>query len=214
MGEVVGRLVVGPLQTNAYLLWEKGEDEAMVIDPGAEAENILLALESRNLSLGYILATHGHFDHIGAGRKLQEETGAPFALHRRDLFLLEGAERQGALFGVEIGPPPEVDIPLRGGEKIGVGGLLGKVLPTPGHTPGSVSYHLRERAFVGDLLFAGSVGRTDLEGGSQEALLNSLTTVILLLGDGTLVHPGHGPETTVGRERHTNPFLLHAVQER
>lgn len=204
-------LAVGPLQANCYLLIEPESHEACIIDPGAEPERILRSLP-REVRVRYILVTHAHFDHVGALAQVRHETQAPFLLHPDDLELLrhspDSAER---VVGVRPPPPPEPDDWLRHGQTLTLGNAVLQVRHTPGHSPGSVSLWVDgepPRVFTGDALFAGSIGRTDLPGGNLEQLLDSIRRELLSLPDTTVVYPGHGPTTTIGHERRTNPFLV------
>jgi glyoxylase-like metal-dependent hydrolase (beta-lactamase superfamily II) len=200
-------LPVGPLQVNACLVVHAATGEAAAVDPGDEGDRILLELSRLGGTLRHILLTHGHFDHVGAVSFLKERTGARIFLHPADRRLLEAAPRVAASYGLHADAPPPPDADLSDGDLLPLGDGEIRVLHTPGHTPGGVTFLLGEEAFTGDLLFAGAVGRTDFPGGSTEALLASIREKILPLPDETVVHPGHGPSTTVGRERRTNPFL-------
>lgn len=209
-------LPVGPLQANCYLIADDGAGQAIVVDPGAEGERILAA--ASGLAVARVLLTHGHFDHVGAVAALKEAAGAPVAMHPADGEMLAYASEAAELFtGEPVPSPPPPDEPLEHAQRIVVGRIEIEVRHTPGHSPGSVSlilYGPRESSsapdavFSGDTLFAGSVGRTDLPGGDQAALLRSIRRELLSLGDGCVVYPGHGPATTIGRERATNPWLL------
>ncbi len=183
---------------------------AIVIDPGDEAEAILAALDQHALILARILATHGHFDHLLACRALQERTGAPFYLHPADRPLVAALRRTCmAWLGYDPGQPPDITGDLAVGETIQIGEIMLEVRHTPGHSPGSVTLvdHAGRRAFTGDALFAGSIGRTDLPGGDMQTLLDGIRAQILSLPDDYAVLSGHGPVSTVGDERQSNPFL-------
>ena len=207
MKMLIETLVVGPLQVNAYLLGCPRTKEAAVIDPGADGERILRALQTAGLKLKLIINTHGHFDHVGGNALLREQTGAELLLHAADLPLLRGAASHAAIYDLSTVPSPEPDRLLQGGEKLGFGDLELQVLHIPGHSPGGICLLGDGHLFAGDVLFAGSVGRTDLPGGDHHALIEGIRRRLLTLSDATVVHPGHGPETTIGRERKANPFL-------
>lgn len=202
-------LVVGPLQVNCYVVACEETKDAVVIDPGDDAPEILSLLEENELKLTRIINTHAHFDHLGAVQALKEVWGVKFYLHRDELSILDAYEAQLAFFGLRSGPKPEVDGFLEEGDEVSVGTVTLKVLHTPGHSPGSVSFAGDRVVFCGDLLFAGSIGRTDLPGGSYQTLIKSVQTKIFPLGDEVTVCSGHGPLTTVGRERMANPYLVH-----
>ena len=203
-------LPVGMLQVNCYVLSCERTGAAIVIDPGDEADEILALLARHQLKLSRILATHAHFDHLLAARTLQEATGAAFYLHAADRHLL-AAMRPTCLswLGYDPGDPPAVDGDLTPGETVQVGDLALQVRHTPGHSPGGVTFvdHAHRRAFTGDALFAGSIGRTDLPGGSLATLLEGIRSEILSLPDDYAVLPGHGEPSTVGDERRMNPYL-------
>lgn len=200
---------VGPLACNCTILGDDGGHTALVIDPGAEVEGIVQLLEEHGWRLQAILVTHAHIDHIGGAAELRRRTGAPVWLNPRDRALAHTLGMQAQWIGIAPPEEAEPDAELTTGARIELGGEALQVLETPGHTEGSVCLYLaaEHKLFAGDTLFAGSIGRTDLPGGSTEALLRSLHEVVLALPDATLVIPGHGPATTVGRERATNPFL-------
>lgn len=200
-------LIVGDLQENCYLLACEATQEAALIDPGAEAERLLQAVTAQGFTLKYILNTHGHFDHIGAIAELVATTGAAFLLHEADLFLLDGLANEPLQAYFQIPQPPHPTHTLKDGDRTAVGKLVLQVLHTPGHTPGSVCFRVEDVVFSGDTLFFHSVGRTDLPGGSHERLLTSLREKLLSLNDAVRVLPGHGPATTIGNERQSNPFL-------
>ncbi|RMF84119.1 MAG: MBL fold metallo-hydrolase [Nitrospinota bacterium] len=200
---------IGPFAMNCYLLGDLEQGEAVVIDPGGEVPRILRMLEQQQLTLSKILNTHGHIDHVVGVQELKEKTGAPFYLHRGDEFLLQDLAQKAPLYGFGSVKTPVVDHYLEDGEEITVGRLRLEVIHTPGHSPGGVCFHLAAQRilFSGDTLFAGSVGRVDLEGGSAETLLQAIHQKLAPLDPNTRVYPGHGPETTIGREVQFNPFL-------
>jgi glyoxylase-like metal-dependent hydrolase (beta-lactamase superfamily II) len=207
-------LVVGALQCNCSILGDEETREAIVIDPGDEVERILAVLKRHHLTAKYILNTHAHFDHVGNCRELKEATGAQIWLHRADLPIYETAPRQAELFAM-YGVPPirmtAVDQFVRDADGVAVGKIGAHIIHTPGHTPGSLSIHVpggaKDTLFAGDTLFNGSIGRTDLPGGDFQQILKSIKERLLTLDDDTQVWPGHGPSTTIGEERRTNPFL-------
>jgi glyoxylase-like metal-dependent hydrolase (beta-lactamase superfamily II) len=205
-------LVVGPLATNCYLL-SRG-DEALIIDPGADSEAIIAMAGASESRVKYILATHAHFDHVGAMKVLQEALGGECLLHAGDLPLLESLSAQAACFGMQVGLPPRIDRFVEDGDTLSLGGNVQglKILHTPGHSPGGISILGPGFIFVGDTLFSGSIGRTDLPGGSYPMLMNSIARKILVLGDEVVVFAGHGEITSVGRERRNNPYLSGAVE--
>ncbi len=201
---------VGPFAENAYVIWDRTTGEAVVIDPGDEAPRLLDGIRRRGLRVRLILATHGHLDHVGAVAELRAATGAPFHIHERELRLLAGLEDQAALFGLPAPAVPEVDGHIVEGQtfQVGSGELAIRALETPGHSPGGVTFAAGEALFVGDAVFAGSIGRTDLPGGDHPTLIRSIRERILSWPDRTILYPGHGPSTTVGEERRENPFLV------
>lgn len=204
---IVETLVVGMIQANCYLLGDEASGEAVVIDPGGDTPVVLRALAARKLKPVAIVATHGHFDHVEGLGPLKAATGAPILLHRDDLPLVQGMRTQAALFGIKVGDAPPPDRFIDEGDQIRFGAHALKVLHTPGHSRGSVCLAADRGVFVGDLLFAGSIGRTDLAGGDYDTLIDSVRTKIFSLPDDTRVYPGHGPTTTVGVEKRMNPFF-------
>ena len=198
---------VGPLAVNAYLVEHTTSRKALVIDPGDDGKQILAEIAGLGLTVEKILLTHGHFDHVGAVGLLREKTGAPVHLHPADVDRMTGARRQGMLFGLSVPDPPPPDVLVEEGDVVSFGGQEFLVAHTPGHTPGCVSYIGGKMAFVGDLIFAGSIGRTDLPGGNHEQLIDSVRKKIFPLSDDTVLFPGHGPATTVGEEKRSNPFF-------
>jgi hydroxyacylglutathione hydrolase len=200
---------VGPLQCNCTLLGDEATGEAIVIDPGDEISRIHGRLKAHGLKLKQILITHAHIDHIGGALKLKRLTGAPILLNENDLSLLEMMDQQAAWLGVippETAPPDEA---LVDGKIVGLATFPAHVIHTPGHTQGSVCLHFEPLKMViaGDTLFAGTIGRTDLPGGNTEQILESIQARLLNLPDETRVIPGHGPFTSIGAERKSNPFL-------
>lgn len=200
-------LVVGPLDVNCYIVWEG--DSAFVIDPGGDADLIARELKKEGLSVAYIINTHGHFDHVGGDADMKA-LGGVLAIHPEDAPLLEEAPDHGILYGVKVPKQSAPDEFLKDGMKLTSGSITLEVLHTPGHSRGGVCFFDRKNGdlFTGDTLFAGSVGRTDFEGGSFDELMDSIKTKILPLGDSVRVHPGHGPSSTIGREKKVNPFIL------
>ena len=205
---IIQTIVVGSLKVNCYLVADEEAGEGVVIDPGAEAEKILRAVRREGVQVRYVLNTHAHFDHMGANAELVEKTGAPLALHPADRALLR-AQGGAHWFGLMEQKSPSPEIELTSGQRIEVGGLTLEVLHTPGHSPGGVSFYLAEEGvvFVGDVLFASGIGRTDLPGGDRETLRRSIREVLLRLPDETVVYPGHGPKTSIGQEKTQNPWL-------
>ncbi len=199
--------VIGPLQSNSYLVVDEASRQAAVIDPGMDSEVVLDAVRRQGLRVESVIITHGHFDHVFSGALFKAETGAKVIMHPNDLPLLAEVPETARFFGIKAPAPPSPDRLVREGEAVTVGGLSLRVLETPGHTPGSISLRLDDAVFVGDTLFAGSVGRTDLTGGSLEVLLTSIHTKLLTLPDRTVVYAGHGRATSIGGERRDNPFL-------
>jgi glyoxylase-like metal-dependent hydrolase (beta-lactamase superfamily II) len=198
---------VGPLAENAYIVEHVQSRKAVVIDPGDEGEEILSRLSECGIALDKILLTHGHFDHVGAVRALRERTGARVHVHADEVERMRSAGRQGGMFGLRVQDPPAPDVLVREGDVVELGDQRFRVLHTPGHTPGHVTFLTGEMAFVGDLIFAGSIGRTDLPGGSHGDLIRAVREKIFTLPDRTVLFPGHGPATTVGEERRSNPYF-------
>jgi hydroxyacylglutathione hydrolase len=199
---------VGPLECNCYIVGDRATKQAIVIDPGGDADVIAEVIASNDLRIVSIVATHAHFDHILAAARLREITGAPFHLHDDDRVLLDWMQTSGRLWlGVELPPPPDVDRKAPEGEVLTAGRVRLEVLHTPGHSPGSISLIGDDAIFSGDTLFAGSVGRTDLPGGDTSSLIRAITDKLMVFDDDLPVHPGHGPATTIGEERRFNPFL-------
>ena len=203
---IVRRLTVGPLEENCYLVGDETAGRGVLIDPGAEAERLLAAVREDGLVLDAIWLTHAHMDHVGAIAGIRRVSAAPIHLHPLDRALYDRAAQQGAAYGLTIEQPPPPDVALAHDSVLTVGSLEFSVMHTPGHAPGLVVIHGQGVAFVGDLLFAGSIGRTDLPLSSPQAMNRSLERVSRLPAE-TVVYPGHGPATTIGAELATNPFL-------
>ena len=200
---------VGPLQCNCSVIGDESTRQAMVIDPGDNVKDVLALVNKHGLTVKQIVVTHAHIDHVGGAMKLRQITGAPILLNQNDYALLKMLDVQAAWVGMASPGRVEIDQPLAEGDKVRAGGLEATVLHTPGHTEGSVCLYFpaQEKLIAGDTLFAGSIGRTDLPGGSLEKIMKSLHQRVLALPDETIVVPGHGPLTTIGEERESNPFL-------
>jgi len=201
------RLTVGPFQSNCYIVGPTAAGRLVVIDPGDEGDRIVAGVHEAGDEVAAILLTHAHLDHVGAVARLVREFGAPVYLHPADRPLYDRAVEQGLQFGVRIESPPPPDEVFEEGQTLVIDDLSFTVLHTPGHSPGGVTLVGGSGAFVGDSVFAGSIGRTDLPGGDTDMLLEAIVTKILSLPPATRLFPGHGPETTVAAEAATNPFL-------
>ena len=204
---IIHQHAVEPFFKNGYIVGCADTAEAIYIDPGDEAPELLGRINQEELSLFAIVNTHAHLDHICGVQRVREAWDVPIYLHEEDEFLYRNLEKQAGWFGLQCSAAPPVDRHLEEGHQLQVGRLTFQVYHTPGHSPGSVSLEVDEHIFCGDLIFAGSIGRTDLPGGSLETLLSSIREKILPLGDEKILHPGHGPDTRVGEERRTNPYL-------
>ncbi|MDP9269076.1 MAG: MBL fold metallo-hydrolase [Acidobacteriota bacterium] len=202
---------VGPLQCNCSVIGDERTREAMVVDPGDDIERVLALLAQHQLTVKQIVITHGHIDHIGGAMKLKAATGAPILMNEDDLEQIALLEIQAAWIGVPPPGPVTVDSLLKDADSVAAGGLRATVIHTPGHTEGSscLYFPAEKKLIAGDTLFAGSIGRTDLPGGSFAKIIDSLHSRLLALPDETVVIPGHGATTTIGEERATNPFLQH-----
>ena len=202
-------LIVGLLEVNCYVLGDEETKEAVVIDPGGDEDEILEALKHHQLNLKYIIDTHGHFDHVDANQPLKEATGAQIAIHEADARMLDQPSAEAMFFTGNRLRLSQADILLKEDDIISFGSYRLKVLHTPGHTPGGISLVMEGHTYVyvGDLLFAGSIGRTDFPGGSFDNLIAAVRTKIFTLGDDYSVYPGHGPVTTVGQEKKYNPIF-------
>jgi hydroxyacylglutathione hydrolase len=200
---------VGPLRCNCTILGDEVTHEAIVVDPGDNIPEILSRLQKHGLTLRQIIVTHAHIDHVGGAASLKKLTGAPVLLNQRDLGLLGAMEIQAGWLGVPTPTVAQPDASADDGVAVGLPTLQGEVIHTPGHTQGSICLLFPEQHLLlaGDTLFAGSIGRTDLPGGDGRQILRSLRNRLLVLPDSLRVLPGHGPETTIGEERQSNPFL-------
>jgi glyoxylase-like metal-dependent hydrolase (beta-lactamase superfamily II) len=203
---------VGPLQCNCSIIGDETTHEGMVIDPGDEIEAVLALVRKHGLTVKQIVITHAHIDHVGGAMKLRAATGAPIFLNQNDYALLQMLDMQANWIGMASPGKVEIDESLEQADCVKAGTLAAEVLHTPGHTEGSVCLYFpaQQMLIAGDTLFAGSIGRTDLPGGSFQKIISSLHEKVLALPDDTLVVPGHGPNTTVGEERSSNPFLTKA----
>ncbi len=203
---IIKKLTVGPIMANCFIVGCEQTRQAAVIDPGDEVDRILMALANEKLKVAVIINTHGHFDHVGGNARLKQATGAPLVIHRLDAPMLEQLSAAASQWGMmaENSPPPDRFIDE--GDTVPFGNIVFKVIHTPGHTPGGVSLHADSSVFVGDTLFAGSIGRTDFPGGDYATLISSIQNKLFTLGDDVTVFTGHGPETTIGVEKRTNPF--------
>ena len=201
------RLIVGPLQVNCFIVADEKTREAVVIDPGDDAADILKLINENELKVKYLVNTHGHFDHIGANKAVKEATGAEILIHEADAPLMASAAMQSSAFGMHSVSSPPADRFVKDGEVITAGEIALKVVHMPGHSQGGICLLGQGVAFTGDSLFAGSIGRTDFPGGDLKALLRSIRKNLLTLPDDTKVFSGHGPASTIGDERNENPFL-------
>jgi hydroxyacylglutathione hydrolase len=205
---------VGPFFKNGFVVACEKTDEAVLIDPGDEVRGLLSLIERQALSIRHILLTHAHVDHVTGVGMAKRTLDVPVYLHRDDLFLYEHVVEAGAMFGLTVGRQPPIDVFYTPGQVIVFGEYEARPHHTPGHCPGGVCLQIGKKGetgkelFVGDTLFAGSIGRTDLPGGDHDTLIGSIRNVLFAFGDDAVVHPGHGPDTTIGRERRTNPFLV------
>jgi glyoxylase-like metal-dependent hydrolase (beta-lactamase superfamily II) len=203
----------GPFMENGFIVGCDETREAAIVDPGDSVPALLGFADQRGLTIRHILLTHAHLDHVTGVAAAKRATGAAVYLHADDLFLYDRVVQQGASFGVHVEPQPPIDVFYAPGQVIAIGTLEVRPHHTPGHCPGGVCLAVAPRGkpakdlLVGDTLFAGSIGRTDLPGGDYATLLSSITTVLFAFGDDARVYSGHGPETTIGHERKSNPFL-------
>ena len=206
---ILEKLTVGPFQENCYIVGDEASGTGVLFDPGDEAARISIAVERTNLEISQIVITHAHIDHVGAVVALVDEYSCPVLMHAEAEPMLKQLPNQALMMGLRFGKVPAVDGYIEDGEILEVGALRFEALYTPGHAPGHLAFYAADEGLVlsGDALFAGSVGRVDLPGGSMEVLMQSINERLLVLPDTTAVHSGHGPETTIGEERAHNPFL-------
>jgi hydroxyacylglutathione hydrolase len=204
---------VGPFFKNGFVVGCESTREAVLIDPGDEVASLLAFADREKLAIKHILLTHAHVDHVTGVAAAKRALGVQVFLHRDDLFLYDRAVQSGALFGLDVEPQPPIDVFYTAGQVIAFGEYEARPHHTPGHCPGGVCLQIGKKGtkgkdlFVGDTLFAGAIGRTDLPGADYQTLIASIRNVLLPFGDDAIVYPGHGPSTTIGRERTTNPFL-------
>jgi glyoxylase-like metal-dependent hydrolase (beta-lactamase superfamily II) len=203
----VETITVGAFAMNCYLVYDDASRQAIFIDPGLEAERLIKRAEDLNLKIKFIVNTHAHIDHVAETGDVQAYFKVPFFIHSAELPLLNSIDEQAAMFGITPGKTPEVTAYLDEQKEIEFSGFTGKILHTPGHSPGGISIYFKDHVFVGDCLFMDSIGRTDLYKGDYEQLINSIRTHLFSLPDDTKVYSGHGPATTIGREKLYNPFL-------
>jgi hydroxyacylglutathione hydrolase len=203
-------LVVGPLQCNCAILGCEKTKEAVIIDPGDEADKIISEVKSLGLTPKYLLHTHAHFDHIGGTKGVREAFQATVCLHGGDADIYKNLPMQGQMFGMKFDPAPPLEKEIEDGEELSFGEYKLQIIHTPGHSPGGVCFRLLnsdEVLFSGDTLFRQSIGRTDLWGGDYSMLIRSIKSRLLVLEEDTRVYPGHGPHTRIGEEKRKNPFL-------
>src|SRR6266550_6021615 len=208
-----------PFYKNGFVVGCERTRAGVIIDPGDEVDGLLAAVRDHELDIRHILLTHAHLDHITGVRAAKDAVDAPVYLHKDDLFLYDAVQQQGEMFGFKVRQQPPIDV-FYDMTPIHFGDYEVRLHHTPGHCPGGVCLQIGRKSaagkdlFVGDTLFAGSIGRTDLPGGDYATLMRSITEVLFPLGDDAVVHPGHGPDTTIGRERTTNPFVVEYLAAR
>ena len=203
---IIKGLTVGPIMANCYILGCKDTSEAVVIDPGDDTDKILLSLAESKLKLIHIINTHGHFDHVGGNKKLKDATGASIMIHSLDAYMLDQTAEHAYAWGLSAensGPP---DRTLKDGDTVSFGKITLNIIHTPGHSKGGISIYTKGHVFVGDTLFAGSIGRTDIPEGDYETLISSIKTKLFALDDDVKVYPGHMGTTTIKQEKRFNPF--------
>jgi len=206
---IIKSLVVGPLESNCHIIAAENSKEAFVVDTGDEPDRILDVITANSFKTKYIVCTHAHFDHVGAIPEIKKETGAKIVIHRDEVDIYEGVKNQAMLWGYELDALPEYDMLVSEGDKLDIGNLSFEIFHTPGHSPGGISLYGEGILITGDTLFAGSVGRTDFQGGDIEKLKKSFKR-LMALPDETEILPGHGPKSTIGYERAHN-FFSHGI---
>ena len=204
---IIKDLTVGPIMANCYIVGCEETKVAAVIDPGDEADRILIVLAEAGLTVQTIINTHGHFDHVSANQRMKEVTGAELLIHALDAPMLSQLSATAAAWGMSSEDSPPPDRTIAQGDVVQVGNIDLTVIHTPGHTPGGISLHSNKAVFVGDTLFAGSIGRTDFPGGDFGVLKASIQEKLFTLNDDVTVYPGHMGLTTIGQEKRTNPFV-------
>jgi hydroxyacylglutathione hydrolase len=204
---ILDTIVVGPLMVNNYLLGCEKTRKGVIIDPGDDCKKILSAVSRHRLEILYVINTHGHFDHVGGNAAVLKATGAKLLIHELDASMLSRAANTAAMFGIQSENSPHPDALLCDGELLSFGDFELKILHTPGHSRGGCSLHGKGMVFCGDTLFADLIARTDLPGGSSREMSKSIREKLMTLPDDTIVYPGHGPSTTIGRERLNNPYI-------
>jgi hydroxyacylglutathione hydrolase len=204
---IIERLEVRPFGSNCYIVGAESSHEAIIIDPGGEADRILERVKALGLTVKLIVLTHSHFDHTGAVKEVKEATKAELAVHSADARALQSRSPMGMLYRLSLQAAPPPDRLLKGGDSLEIAGLRLLVLHTPGHSPGGICLLGEGVVFTGDTLFNFGIGRSDTPGGNERQLMDSIHTKLMVLPDNTRVYPGHGPETTIGIERKWNPFL-------
>lgn len=204
---IIEKLEVGPIMANCYILGCERTKESVVVDPGDDGDQILMALAKLELKVKYLINTHGHFDHVGANKKMKEVTQAILAIHPDDEPMLMELSKSASMFGLSAENSPPADLLLNHGDRVSFGDITLEVIHTPGHSKGGICLYTKGHLFAGDTLFRSSIGRTDLPGGDFDTLISSIKTKLFKLPDDTIVYTGHGPETTIGDEKRMNPFL-------
>jgi hydroxyacylglutathione hydrolase len=204
---IIKKLEVGPIMANCFILGCEATKEAVVVDPGDDADRILMELAKSDLKVKYLINTHGHFDHVGANKRMKEVTGAEVGIHPDDEPMLGELSQSALMFGMSVENSPPADFLLNDGDDITFGEITLKVIHTPGHSKGGVCLYTKGHLFAGDTLFANSIGRTDLPGGDYDTLISSIKEKLLCLDEETIVYTGHGPETSIANEKRMNPFL-------
>ncbi len=205
---IIKAFSVGPFPMNTYVVHEEEGADCLLIDPSDDLHVLYNYLDENNLNPVAIINTHAHLDHIRFTSEIQKKYNLPFYLNDEELPLLENLQQQGAMFGMETAQPPKQTHPLNEKDKFNVGSFTFAVIHAPGHSPGSMCFLFGKDLIGGDVLFFDSIGRTDLYKGDYNLLINSIKTKLFILPDDTRVHPGHGPSTTIGREKSSNPFLV------